>query len=307
MAGLQELNDRPPVEAALAYIAHGWPVFPVAWVASPRRPVRLSERGLLHPPCQAPSRSRGTSSATRSAQVLAWWRHWPAAGIGLVTGARSGLAVLDVDPRHGGSGSLDALAVRSASPPLSPRRPEAAASTSTSPSEALSAVPNTAGRLPALGEAAGLDIRGEGGYVVAPPSSHRSGDRYLWLAGTTEPAPLPAWLQRPSRPPRSARQSACRPVAPRSATWPPPCAGRPTLSPALPRANAATSSNRSASRSAPSWERGTDLRRRDHRAARRSPRRRPGVHRGIPHHRLGAAGRDGPPVASSRAARQDCT
>ena len=42
--------------------------------------------------------------------------------------------------------------------------------------------------------------------MVAPPSSHRSGGRYLWLVGNSEPAPVPAWLQRPSRPNRPTRQ-----------------------------------------------------------------------------------------------------
>ncbi len=42
----------------------------------------------------------------------------------------------------------------------------------------------------------GLDIRGGGGYVVAPPSLHHSGKRYTWVMnGQADPAPLPEWLR----------------------------------------------------------------------------------------------------------------
>ena len=49
-----------------------------------------------------------------------------------------------------------------------------------------------------VGLAPGIDLRGDGGLVVAPPSLHRSGRRYRWLRGcdpaALAPAPLPDWL-----------------------------------------------------------------------------------------------------------------
>ncbi len=44
----------------------------------------------------------------------------------------------------------------------------------------------------------GLDVRGDGSFVVAPPSLHKNGSRYEWLPGSApwerELAELPAWL-----------------------------------------------------------------------------------------------------------------
>ncbi len=42
-------------------------------------------------------------------QIQRWWRRWPDANVGIVTGAVSGLVVLDVDPRKGGGDLLAAL------------------------------------------------------------------------------------------------------------------------------------------------------------------------------------------------------
>ena len=51
------------------------------------------------------------------------------------------------------------------------------------------AIRNSAG---ALGE--GLDVRGEGGYVVAPQSVHESGNVYRWTCELEHVAECPGWL-----------------------------------------------------------------------------------------------------------------
>lgn len=168
--------------AALDYLARGWSVIPI----EPR-----GKRPVI-PWLEFQSRRPS------AAEIAGWFRQRPGANVGVVTGAQSGLVVLDVDERHGGASSLAAL--EAAHGPLPPTI------------EALTGgggrhlyflhpggeVHNRAGLAP------GIDVRGDGGCVVAPPSLHPSGARYVWAAGCSpdemRPAPLPHWLARVVRP-----------------------------------------------------------------------------------------------------------
>jgi hypothetical protein len=116
--------------------------------------------------------------------------------IGARTGRESGLVVLDVDPRHGGDRTIAALQQEfGALPPtwwfrtggggehIAFRHPGWR-------------VQNHVGDTGPLGK--GLDIRGDGGYIIAPPSWHISGRQYTIVQGgdpdEIELAPLPTWL-----------------------------------------------------------------------------------------------------------------
>jgi putative DNA primase/helicase len=133
----------------------------------------------------------GLHAATRDEPVIRrWWASWPSANVAIRTGAASGLVVIDIDPDHGGERSLAAL--------LHERGPLPASRTIRTGSEGRhlyfthpgELIPNDAGRR--LGP--GLDVRGDGGYVIAPPSSHTSGGRYAVASHGGEIAPLPDWL-----------------------------------------------------------------------------------------------------------------
>ena len=121
-----------------------------------------------------------------SRRIEAWWRRWPYANVGVPAGEHSGLLVLDVDPRDGGPQSLAAL--QRAHGPL-PRTARARTGSGGAhfyfQYPAGEEVRNSAGRL-----GPGLDVRGEGGYVVVPPSRTRSA--YEWL--DRAPPADPAWL-----------------------------------------------------------------------------------------------------------------
>jgi Bifunctional DNA primase/polymerase, N-terminal/Primase C terminal 1 (PriCT-1)/DeoR-like helix-turn-helix domain len=167
----RELQARL-LETALGYAGRGLPVFP----CRARGKVPLTEHGFQ-------------DASTDTATVLAWWTQWPEANIGLATGAASGLVVLDVDVQHGGQGTLNE---RERERGKLLRAPEVL--TGGGGKHVYFAHPggelrNSAGQL-----GPGLDVRGDGGYVIAPPSVHESGRAYKWLRELgTLPAP-PAWL-----------------------------------------------------------------------------------------------------------------
>jgi hypothetical protein len=151
----------------------------------------------LIPDGKIPATPNGFKDATtHELAVCQWWKDTPEANIGLPTGQRSGLFVLDVDPKNGGLDSLAKL------PELPPTR------TARTPSGGFHyffrwqpPLGNSAGKL-----GPGLDTRGEGGYVVVPPSIIE-GKRYEWM-NEDDPAELPEWLLKrllppPSSPPRN--------------------------------------------------------------------------------------------------------
>jgi hypothetical protein len=118
-----------------------------------------------------------------------WWRSWPAANIGLLTGA--GLLVLDIDPKNGGNEALVALTTRHGELPPTP--------TVATGGGGLHFYFAVAGPVPCrIGLARGIDVKADGGYVVAPESVHASGEAYTWVRGRTlddlPPAVAPSWL-----------------------------------------------------------------------------------------------------------------
>jgi len=160
-----------PLSAALDYAARGWPVLPLVHCA--KRP--LTRRGV-------------SDARTDERALCAWWEQWPTAGVGIATGERSGLVVLDVDPRNGGGTSLRRLQHEHGGLPST-------ATVCTGGGGAhvyLRAAGQVRSRVPLPGYA-GLDLKADGGYVAAPPSIHASGRRYEWHR-RERIAEAPAWL-----------------------------------------------------------------------------------------------------------------
>jgi hypothetical protein len=132
--------------------------------------------------------------ATRDLLVIrGWWDRWDYANIGLATGAPSGFWALDVDTRHGGDETLRELEAKHGSLPST-----VTSITGSKGAHYLFQIPVGVTIPSRVGVATGIDIRGDGGFIVAPPSVHATGSRYTWdLAHRPEdevPADPPSWL-----------------------------------------------------------------------------------------------------------------
>ncbi len=112
--------------------------------------------------------------------------------LGLATGRQSGVVVLDVDPRHGGDESIAKLAELHG--PLPPTRRHKTPSGGYHLLFGWELGRPVGNRLPALSGASGIDVRGEGGLIVAPPSRHLKGVYQVDDSSPTELARLPEWL-----------------------------------------------------------------------------------------------------------------
>jgi hypothetical protein len=164
MTGSSDAATNEFRDAALAYLARGWSVIPVR----PR-----DKRPIV--PWQGYQQERPTPP-----EIGRWWARWPDANVGVVTGALSRLVVLDVDPRHGGDDSLRQW-VRSHD--QLPRTVEARSGGGGRHlyfAHPGGIVHNRVDLMP------GLDVRGDGGLIVAPPSVHPNGNRYVWVIGPDE-------------------------------------------------------------------------------------------------------------------------
>jgi len=187
-----------PVDAAVGYAARGWAVFPVHSLVRGRCSCR---RECAHP-AKHPRVAGGFHAASRDVAVIGrWWGRWPDATVAVATGAVSGIVVLDVDPRSGGSESLALLEDLVGPVPATLTARTGGGGTHLFFAHPGGVVGNSAGRLAGFGEPfPGLDVRGDGGYVIVAPSRHASGGRYRWVDPPADLAPAPPWLQPALRP-----------------------------------------------------------------------------------------------------------
>lgn len=180
------------LDTALAYAADGLPVFPLH---APTAAGCTCGRDCGSPG-KHPRTAHGLNDATTDPTTIReWWAPWPDANLGVRTGTPGGIVAADLDNLEAeirfvqlAGGSLSDLVELEAvlggglvvhtgrGRHVWYRVPEGSA-----------AIPSSAGRL-----GAGIDVRGAGGYVVAPPSMHRSGRRYSFAGGRL--VSVPAWL-----------------------------------------------------------------------------------------------------------------
>ena len=161
-AQIEELDNKPPrlLDAALLYASWGWPVFP------------------LRPREKRPATRNGFKDATTDAdQIRAWWKRNPQANIGLPTGIA--FDVIDVDVPLGPPSYTKMLELDEV--------PDVHGQVATS-SGGLHLYIKPTGEGNFVGFTPGVDYRGVGGYVVAPPST--LGERGRAWSWTTKPSPI---------------------------------------------------------------------------------------------------------------------
>jgi len=207
----QETADGTPqpatvnmLKVALRYARHGWPVMPL------HEPLFDSEGRCVGCTCEEWQRQNGKPSfvcdtpgkhprirdwenraTTDETQIGKWWNAWPSANIGIAAG-RAGLVVVDKDTYHSAAedGELTIADTETVTnltggggEHLIYRHPQDGPRIS-----------NADSSLPEW-----VNIRAHGGLFVAPPSLHKSGNRYEWESGygphEREPADLPPALR----------------------------------------------------------------------------------------------------------------
>ena len=158
------------LDFAISYARYGFAVFPCK-------------------PCgKEPITKHGFKDASRDeAKIRNWWARAPNANIGIATGARSGLIVVDIDSLEGAKLLLKLT-----------ERFGALTSTHRAVTHKgghfYFKLPPNCGAVPSS-KGGGLDIRADSGYVIAPPSLHPDGGSYKWdCASPDEMAIAPQWL-----------------------------------------------------------------------------------------------------------------
>jgi len=193
------------IELAVHYAERGWPIFPLLPIRRGRCKCGELDCAGKHPLTKRWQHSIASVDAARGI----WRPDREELGIGLACGPRAGVWALDVDPRHGGDAAIRELQERHG------RLPETLTTvTGGGGWHLLYQWPAEGGIGPRADIAPGVDVRGEGGFVVLPPSPHVSGRRYEWLRTETLAA-APRWLLElvQSRPATSATGGATDPSA----------------------------------------------------------------------------------------------
>lgn len=157
------------LEPALAYGRMGWRIFPCHCIVEGRCSCGKAECGS---PGKHPRTKRGFREATANeAQIRRWWGRWPNANIALATG--DGIAVFDIDGAEGFAEFKLFIQAHG-------RVPQTLTSQT---GRGVHLIFATRPGAPSVRSAARgkVHVRGDGGYIILPPSNHISGRNYQWL------------------------------------------------------------------------------------------------------------------------------
>lgn len=161
--------------SALYYASRGFSVFPCK--ESAKEP--LTKHGFK-------------DASTDEAIIRGWWKRWPRANVAIVMGSAAGVFAVDLDGEAGQEAWVN-LEREHGSTPATIEATTGGGGRHLLFNYPAQHVGNTQSKI-----GAGIDTRGEGGYIIAAPSLHPSGEPYEWAngrgPGELEPADAPGWL-----------------------------------------------------------------------------------------------------------------
>lgn len=164
------------LKGAMPLIELGWSVFPLSpGTKLPAIPKTAGGQGVL-------------DASSDPEQIWTWARRFPSANVGLACGKESGLTVIDVDPKNGGSATVASLKAKKQefTPTILVKTPSGGWHMYYRYEPLLL---NSKSKL-----GVGIDVRAQGGYVVAPPSV--AGNPYRWVNAPLGPdiPKMPRWV-----------------------------------------------------------------------------------------------------------------
>jgi Bifunctional DNA primase/polymerase, N-terminal len=202
---------KAPVYFALDYAARGWAILPCG--THSKRPLVARDKDASGEPIPG---TGGVKKATKDPrQIEAWWQHWPTAMIGVACGNASGIWAIDPDaPKTpgdpDGKANWAALTRKHGCPHTHTHLTPGGGEHLVFKWRADRPLTNSEGNI----TGSGINVRGEGGYIIAPPSRRHDGKPYEiaepldffnfadapdWLYEMLRPKPRPQSTFRPSR------------------------------------------------------------------------------------------------------------
>ncbi|HAU66001.1 MAG: Bifunctional DNA primase/polymerase [Candidatus Uhrbacteria bacterium GW2011_GWF2_39_13] len=182
------MSDNQNLTQALEYIKLGWNVFPLGYKSK-----RPDGNALIHTGHKKFDEfkqiEKGSWQCFQTEMVdedliKKWWEYSPISNIAIITGMTSKLIVIDIDPRNGGDESMKKLHLP----------PTYIVKTGGGGWHYYYAW-NFSRPAPNIDYLPGIEIKGNGGYIVAPPSIHdKTFKSYEAINDPSEITETPEWL-----------------------------------------------------------------------------------------------------------------